>query len=263
MKKYKFIIYLLLTFLALRWGYLYYFSPVGFRSEMLARDYFSNEVVSIPIVLFKAHSQESVPYSAKGYAMQHYKQTVFYSIRSIDWLAQEISLGRWSLGGRKIAEKDMSIKNFADSLILLINVEDKISSFAITKIANSKNGYLFSNMSKQFFDPENPLVYSYLELILPLQFIADKRIHDNVSVCYQATDYLAAAGKEEFMAFYEELNRYQIVAEENGFVLMEDKELGSAQTIYWPVRFIFQEKEGDTSFRIAHINSEEIDNFHF
>ncbi|MEL7623500.1 MAG: hypothetical protein AAGU12_07935 [Clostridiales bacterium] len=263
MKKYKFIIYLLLLFLALRWGYHYYFSPTGFRSEMLARDYFSNEVVSIPIVLFKAHSQESVPYSAKGYAMQYYKQTVFCSIRSIDWLAQEISLGRWSMDGRKLAKEDMSINNFGDSLILSINIEDQVSPFAITKIANSKNGYLFSNMSKQFFDPENFLVYSYLELILPLQFITDERIHDNVSVCYQETDYLAAAGKEEFMAFYEDLNRYHIFAEENGFVIVEDKELGSAQTIYWPVRFIFQEKEGNTSFRIDHVSSEEIDNFHF
>ncbi|MCM1566263.1 MAG: hypothetical protein NC238_10005 [Dehalobacter sp.] len=143
-----------------------------------------------------------------------------------------------------------------NATVFFITINGNISCFAITKASNTSNAYLFSNMSKRFFDSADPNMirfYSYLEIPLPLQHISDERINDLSNECFRDTPYLISGNQTDFIHFYQHLNRFDITLEDQGFVLSENKELGSFQTIYWPVRFTFTEEDGESFFVVSYI----------
>ncbi len=147
----------------------------------------------------------------------------------------------------------LEVKNAA---VFFITINGNISCFAITKASNTSNAYLFSNMSKRFFDSADPNMirfYSYLEIPLPLHHISDERINDLSNECFRDTPYLISGNQTDFIHFYQHLNRFDIILEDQGFVLSENKELGSFQTIYWPVRFTFMEEDGKSFFVVSYI----------
>lgn len=262
--KYRlFIIFLLICLIPYSfWG------KDGFRRKLLAKDYFSNTYISISTILLKANSNDYFPYNESTF-----KYTRFYSFKNIAWLKSELNL---SLPKLKVMEKidenlagnyfrlkerpeasfQYELVEAKNAAVFFITINEDISCFAITKASNKSNAYLFSNMSKRFFDSADPNMirfYSYLEIPLPLHHISDERINDLSNECFRDTPYLISGSQADFIGFYRRLNRFDIILEDQGFVLSENKELGSFRTIFWPVRFTFIEEDGKSSFVVSYI----------
>ncbi len=240
----------------------------GFRRELLAKDYFSDIYISIATVLLKANSNDYFPYSENTF-----KYTRFYSFKNIAWLKSELDLllpklklmekfdenltgDYFRLAERPEDSLQYELLEADNAAIFFITINEGVSCFAITKAANKSNAYLFSNMSKRFFDSADPDIvrfYSYLEIPLPLHHISDERIHDLSNECFRDIHYLISGSQADFISFYQHLNRFDITLEDQGFVLSENKDRGSSQTIFWPVRFTFIEEDGKSFFFVSYI----------
>lgn len=240
----------------------------SFRRQLLAKDYFSDTYISIPTILLKANSNDYFPYNESTF-----KYTRFYSFKNIAWLKSELNL---SLPKLKLMEKtdenltgnyfrlekqaeasfQYELFEAKNAVVFFITINEDTSCFAITKASNTSNAYLFSNMSKRFFDSADPDIvrfYAYLEIPLPLHQISDERINDLSNECFRDTPYLISGNQTDFIHFYQRLSRFEITLEDQGFVLSESKELGSLQTIFWPVRFTFIEEDGESFFVVSYI----------